>query len=146
MKKIIPLILTALSLTHLFCSGMQVTGQNVKKELQKTSESILKDKKNIYKLDYKIIGKKGYFYIVRNNGTISYHPEKALIDVDFSGYAFVRKILKERNGCLSFNLDGMNKFIFFSDLKSDGILCLAIDSIEFTDSVIGCSSNIEEKK
>ncbi len=139
MKIKISAILTALSLMNLCCSGIQITGNNVKKELHASREYIKKDKANIYKLDNKIIGKKGYFYIIRSNGTLSYHPKKALINVDFSGYPFVQKVLKDRNGCIAFNADGIPRFIFFTEIDSDEILCLTIESSEFDETVIDCN-------
>jgi hypothetical protein len=146
MKRKITIILLCLSLLNLFCSGMEITEDNVRNELRLAADSIKKDKNSIYKLDEMTIGNRGYFYIIRNNGTISYHPKKALINFDFSRYPFVRKILKERNGCLSFNADGTQRYVFFSEIDSEEILCLAIDSIEFSDTVYKCDSDIEEKR
>lgn len=145
MKKLI-ITLTTLTLIIPGCSGLQVTSDNARKELQSAADSIKKDKKNIYKLDEKSFGRKGYFYIIRNNGRISYHPKKALINFDFSGYHFVKNILKERNGCLSFNTDGTGRHVFFREIDTEEILCLTIESAEFSEPVYGCDSKIEEKK
>jgi len=139
------IILTALTFMNLYCSGIEVTEYNVKKELQLTADNIRKDKNNIYKLDNRIIGKKGYFYIIRSTGEILYHPKKALINNDFSKYQFIQKILKTRNGCLSFNPDGSRRFVFFTEINSNEILCLTIESVEFIGHVENCDSNIEEK-
>jgi len=146
MNKKITTGLITLSLLNLFCSEMQITESNVKKELHSAAASIKKDKYAIYKLDDRTIGKKGYFYVIRNNGTISYHPKKSLINFDFSRYPFVQKILNDRNGCLFFNADGTGRYVFFREINSEEILCLTIDSIEFAETVYECDSNIEEKK
>ena len=146
MKRNITIILISFSLLNLFCSGMQITEDNVRNELRSAADSIKNDKNSIYKLDERTVGSRGYFYIIRNNGTISYHPKKALINFDLSRYPFVQKILKNRNGCLSFNTDGTQRFVFFNEIDSEEILCLAIDSIEFSDTVYKCDSDIEEKR
>ncbi len=146
MRIIILTALTTLSLFNLCCSGMQLTDRNVYSELQSTAESIKKDRKYIYKLDDKIIGEKGYFYIIRSDGKISYHPKKALINYDLSGYAFVQKILSDRNGCISSNADGAWRYIFFREIDSDEILCLTIISKEFDENINECYSESDEKK
>ena len=146
MKKEILIIIAALSFGIFSCTGMQITENNVRKELQQTAESIKKNKKSIYKLDSKTIGKKGYFYVIKNDGRISHHPKKGLINSDFSKYPFIQQILKEKNGCISFNADGTRRYIFFHEAGGDDILCLTIDMNEFSDPVYGCDSNVEGKK
>ena len=128
----------------MFCSGMQISGDSVRRELDSTADSIKKDKSTIYKLDGKIIGRNGYFYLIRNNGTISYHPEKALINYDFSRFSFVQKILKDRNGCILSGADGVQRYIFFTEIDSSEILCLTIDGAEFIEPVYECSSDIQQ--
>jgi hypothetical protein len=140
------LLTIALSSGIFSCSGMQITEQNVRKELQSAAESINSDKKSIYKLDSKTVGKKGYFYLINSKGTISHHPKKGLINSDFSRFPFIQRILKERNGCLSFNADGTSRYLFFNETKGGEILCLTIDMSEFNEPVYGCDSNAEEKK
>lgn len=146
MNRKITIILLSLSLLNFYCSEMQITEDNVRRELQSAADLIKNDKNSIYKLDNRTVGNKGYFYIIRNNGTISYHPKKALINFDLSRYPFVQKILKDRNGCLSFNADGILRYVFFSEIDESEILCLAIDNIEFSDTVYKCDSDIEERK
>jgi hypothetical protein len=146
MNRKISITLIPLFIMNFCCSGMEITDINVRKELQRAAESIRNDKKNIYKLDDKIIGKKGYFYIISSNGKISHHPEKALINSDFSAYSFIRKILGDRNGCLSFNADGLTRYVFFTEIDSEQILCLTIESGEFEGTVYECNSDIEDRK
>jgi len=126
------------------CSGIQINENNVKTKLISEADALRKDKAGIYKLDKKIIGNTGYFYIIRNNGTLSYHPKKALINFDFSRYPFVGKVLKDRNGCLSYNADGFRRYIFFTEIDSSEILCLTIESGEFNDPVTGCDSDSKD--
>ena len=140
------LLTIALSSGIFSCSGMQITEQNVIKELQQTAESIKKDKESIYKLDSKTVGKKGYFYLMNNKGRILHHPKKGLINSDFSRFPFIQKILEKRNGCISFNADGTKRYLFFNEAGGDEILCLTIDMNEFNEPVYGCDSNAEEKK
>ncbi len=145
-KKQILITLSALTLGIFSCSAMQITENNVRKELQSAAESIKKDRKSIYKLDKNTVGRKGYFYIIKNDGKISHHPKKGLINSDFSRFPFIQKILKERNGCFSFNADGTQRYVFFNEAGGDEILCLTIEAGEFNDPVSGCDSKIEGKK
>ena len=131
MKKKFLTSLTILSLITLYCTTTSINEYNVQKELNDKVKSIKKDRDYVYKLDNKIIGKSGYFYILRSNGTISYHPKKALIDVDFSAFAFVKKILSEKNGCILMETEGVSKYIFFREIDENEILCLTIDKSEF---------------
>ena len=126
------------------CSGMQITGDSIKQKLSSTADSIKKNKADIFKLDNKTVGNKGYFYILRKNGTISYHPKKALINFDFSGSLFIKKILNKKNGCISFNADGVRRLVFFTEIDSGEILCLTIEDIELDEPINDCDTNIEE--
>ncbi|MCL2154803.1 MAG: hypothetical protein FWH53_03980 [Leptospirales bacterium] len=138
MKKKLLTSLTILSLITLCCTTTGINENNVQKELNDKAKSIKKDRDYVYKLDNKIIGKNGYFYILRSNGTISYHPKKALIDVDFSTFTFVKKILSEKNGCIIMETEGVSKYIFFREIDENEILCLTIDKSEFKEAVINC--------
>ena len=109
-------ILVTLSLLNVSCAEMTITENNIKKELQSMADTIKKNKSSVYKLDDRIVGKKGFFYILRSNGKLSYHPKKALINSDFSNYPFVQKILMNKNGCISFNADGIWRYVFFCEI------------------------------
>jgi hypothetical protein len=146
MNKKALLILSVISLTNLFCSGFQLNESNAKMELQSAANDIAKDKGSIYKLDRKVIGKKGYFYMIRNDGRVLYHPKKALINYDFSRYSFVQQMLKKRNGCFSYNAEGTERYIFFREINDNEILCLTLDGSEFGEEIKGCESDIEDKK
>lgn len=139
MKIKISLIIIAFSVLNLYCAGIQISGPDVKEMIQTAADSIKKDKNNVYKLDNAAIGRSGYYYIIRNNGTVSYHPKKALINYDFSGFPFVQKILKQRNGCITSGADGMQRYIFFAEIDSSEILCLTIENSEFTEPVYDCN-------
>ncbi len=138
MKITIPLIAIMMALPLLQCSEMQITGFSVRNELNSTADSIRKNRNYVYKLDDKTVGKKGFFYIIRNNATVSYHPVKALSEYDFSGDPFVQRILKNRNGCVSSCSNEACRYIFFTEIDSNEILCLSIDGTEFGEPVDGC--------
>jgi len=144
MKKIITSGASALLFMTLCCAEMQVTETYIKKELHTAADSIRDNRNSVLKLDNIIAGKKGYFYIIKSNGKISYHPKKALINADFSGYSFVRKILNDRNGCISLKADGIQKYVFFEEIDTEEILCLAIDRMEFIEQINECNSNVED--
>ena len=134
MKKNFLTSLTFLSLITLCCATSGVDEYSVHRELKAKAESIKKDRDYVYKLDNKTIGKNGYYYILRSNGRVSYHPKKALIGVNFSAYPFVKKILTERNGCIMMEAEGVSKYIFFREIDEQEILCLTIDKSEFKES------------
>jgi methyl-accepting chemotaxis protein len=138
MKTKILITLPFLSLIALYCTTTSINEYNVQKELSANAESIKKNRNSVYKLDSKTIGKNGYFYILRSTGKVSYHPKKALIDVDFSTFPFVKKILVERNGCIMMEMEGISRYIFFREIDKDEILCLTIDKNEFKEAVVNC--------
>jgi len=140
MKKIISLTLLVLSILDLHCVSRTITGRNIKTELNAVAESIIKDRSVVYTLDQKKVGATGYFYIIRTDGTISYHPKKALINFNFSEYSFAKKILKEKNGCLVSSADNKTRYIFYCGIGMEEILCLTIDDNEVDDDFQDCNS------
>ena len=138
MKKKSLTVLSFLSLLVLYCATTGVDEYSVQKKLHASAESIKKNRNSVYKLDNKTVGKNGYYYILRNSGRVSYHPKKALIDVDFSTFPFVKEILLKRNGCIMMQADGVSRYIFFSEVDENEILCLTIDKSEFKEATINC--------
>jgi hypothetical protein len=131
--------LSILSLLVLYCATTGVDEYSVQKKLNASAESIKKNRNSVYKLDNTTVGKNGYYYILRSSGRISYHPKKALIDVDFSTFQFVKEILLKRNGCLMQQSDGVSRYIFFREIDENEILCLTIDKSEFKKAAINCN-------
>ena len=138
MKKKCLAALSVLSLSILYCATTGIDEYSVQKKLNSRAESIKKDRNSVYELDNKTIGKDGYFYILRSSGKISYHPQKALIDVDFSTFSFVKEILLKRNGCIIMQAEGTGRYIFYREIDENEILCLTIDKSEFKEAVINC--------
>lgn len=75
---------------------------------------------------------RGYYYILNKNGIIVYHPEKGLIGSDFSRFGFVRKILKERKGCIRSEAGAVSRIILFREKSGYEILCYTIPENEIT--------------
>jgi len=130
MKKKLLISLSILSLITLYCTTTSINEYNAQKEIDNQVNSIKKNRDYVYKLDNKTIGKSGYYYILRSNGKIAYHPKKALIDADFSTLSFVKKILTEKNGCIMMEEAGVSRYIFFKEIDENEILCLTIDKSE----------------
>ncbi len=139
MKRLV-LSLIILTLLCTGCAGLSVTPTSAQVELNDTVAMLQKDSGNRAALDRKTVGARGYFYIIKTDGTVAYHPKKKLINLNFGQYQFVRKILERRNGCLSYNIDGVNRYIFFREIDRGSILCLAIESDEFSEPVPDCTA------
>jgi len=127
MKKKLLTSLSFLSLITLYCATTSINEYNAQKEIDNQVKSIKKSRDYVYKLDNKTIGKSGYYYILRSNGKIAYHPKKALINADFSSFSFVKLILTERNGKIIMEEAGVSRYIFFREIDKNEILCLTID-------------------
>lgn len=140
MPRTLSITLIIMSMLYLHCASWTISAQNITRELQASAESIKKDRSLVYTLDQKKIGATGYFYIMRNDGVILYHPKKALINFSFSEYAFAKKILKEKNGCLTSTADRITRYIFYCEIDKNEILCLTIDSNEVDETSLDCSS------
>jgi len=120
-------VLTAITLA---CSSGQMTAANIEAELNKRAEKINSSREEILKLDTK--GYPGYYYILDKRGRILYHPEKALINLDFSRYDFVKIIIQEKNGAFTMAINNINTSVFYRELKDGSILCYSIDSSKYT--------------
>ncbi len=69
---------------------------------------------------------KGYYYILNRHGIIIYHPEKGLIGSDFSRYGFVKKILRDKNGCIRSEAGAVSRIVLFREKGAEEILCYTI--------------------
>lgn len=140
MKKLIQLIILIISMSGVYCASGRVTGLEVKNDLINVAAFIKDNKDSLNSLDRKTVGERGYFYVIRNDGVVLFHPQKKLINMNFVQYPFVREILRRRNGCLSYRIEGIQRYIFFNGIDDDRILCVAIESSEFSEPVSGCAS------
>ena len=140
MKKILTITLLSVFAVNFHCSSMGITAGSINIELDKTAESIKKDRSQVYTLDQKKTGATGYYYIIRSDGRISYHPKKGLINFSFSDYTFAKKILKEKNGCLVSSAEGKRRYIFYREIGREEILCLTINSNEVDEHPEDCDS------
>lgn len=75
---------------------------------------------------------RGYYYILNKNGIIVYHPEKGLIGSDFSRFGFVRKVMRDKNGCFRSEAGAVSRIILFREKAGDEILCYTIPENEIT--------------
>jgi hypothetical protein len=140
MQRSILITVMIATISHFQCISWTLSIKNINRELTDTAESLKKDRSLVYKLDQKKVGATGYFYIMKTDGRISYHPKKGLINFSFSEYAFAKKIIKNKNGCLVSTADSRTRYIFYNDIGGGEILCLTIDSSEIDENAFSCES------
>lgn len=138
MQRTVLIILLTIPVLYLNCAGWTIPGSDINRELLAVAESIRKDRSLVYTLDQKKVGTSGYFYIMRSDGRISYHPKKGLINFSFRDYAFAKKILSERNGCVVSTADRITRYIFYREIDKNEILCLTMDSSEVDGNLPAC--------
>lgn len=130
LKKIIGKTAVLLITSLIACSAQQLTYESINKSLSQMADRINSSRSVILRLDKE--GAPGYYYIIDNRGRIIYHPEKSLIGKDFSRYAFVQKILDEKNGSFALETGGKDTSVFYRELKDGSVLCYTIDSSRYT--------------
>ena len=99
----------------------------LKERVSAASEGISSGSVKIQDLERFNGGGKGYYYLITSEGRVIYHPKKGLIGSDFSRYDFVKRILEERNGCISSDTGGVPRIILFRSFDRDDILCYTIE-------------------
>lgn len=143
MKKNIAITAVILALTS-GCGSEQIKTFDALEQKVSGTAAELSSGKNLRKLETRNRSNSGYYYILNNNGTIIYHPEKGLTGSDFSRFGFVRKILKEQNGCIRSEAGTVSRIIIFREKGGDEILCYTIPDNEITGSE-RCARYIEEE-
>lgn len=140
MQRILLITLLTIPALHLNCAGWTIPYSDINRELRAVAESIKNNRSLVYTLDQKKVGTSGYFYIMRSDGRISYHPKKGLINFSFSDYAFAKRILSERNGCVVSTADRITRYIFYCEIDKNEILCLTMDCSEVDGNLPECVS------
>jgi len=120
------------------CSSSMVNTRTIKMEMSKVKRMILNDAEKIIKLKDKRINDKGFFYVIDLSGRVIYHPQELLIGRNFSDYWFIKYILKQRSGCLSYTVGGLEHFIFFENLQREQLLCYSIAAADLEGSMAHC--------
>ncbi|MFW5733786.1 MAG: methyl-accepting chemotaxis protein [Oceanidesulfovibrio sp.] len=73
------------------------------------------------------IAENGYGFIIDSEGKIISHAvDKDLILEDLSDFGFIQTALKEKNGFVSYDWEGREKFLTFSELEETGwVICMS---------------------
>lgn len=125
MKKITVSIIVILALTS-GCGSKNIrTFDALELKVSDTATELASDKNHRIPDSTSASGK-GYYYIINSDGIIVYHPEKGLVGSDFSRFGFVRKILKEKNGCIRSEAGGVSRIIIFREKGKEEILCYTV--------------------
>jgi len=122
------------------CSGITVVDENrINKDFNSMLEAVKKDRKNVYSIKDRRVGKTGFYYIINRNGLVVFHPQAVLIGSDFKRYWFIDEILEAGSGCISYSIGNMNQMVFFKPINKSEILCLSIDRNEIVGAPVNCS-------
>ncbi len=126
------------------CAGMQrYSTSRLTSNLARVKSRIELDRKYMFRLKDRRIGRSGFYYILDRNGTIVFHPQSFLIGNSFKRYWFVEKILQRRRGCLRYSLGKKGHVVFFEPLGEDEILCLAILAEEVSGRTDHCVFSVD---
>lgn len=127
MKTLIAYIIILLILLT-SCAGTGKRPDTAQEELARAKETLDNDREQFLRLNRTSYPGNGFFYILSSAGIIVRHPETALEGVNYSSYDFVISIIREKNGCISFDAGGRIINIFYTELKNGDILCFTFES------------------
>ena len=125
-KYILPVFILVTLLSS--CAGMMPRPGTAEEELASASARLNRDRSCFDSLNSINYPGSGYFYILDMHGKVLMHPEKALCGMDFSRYDFVKKILVEKKGCLTFTSGSRIINLFYTALDNGDILCFSFES------------------
>jgi hypothetical protein len=128
-KTAIPALVCAASLLA-SCSSSMVNTRSIKMEMSGVKRMIQGDRAMIARLKDKRINKRGFFYVIDSTGRVIYHPQELLIGRNFSNYWFIKHILQERSGCLSYTVGDQDHYIFYESLQGGEILCYSVAALD----------------
>ena len=148
MKTLLAYIITPL-LFAASCAGTTTRPGSAQEELARAREILENDRDQFIRLNRASYPGNGYFYILSPSGIILRHPETALEGVNYGSYDFVEKILRSKNGCISFDAGGRVINIFYSEFKNGDILCFTFESSAaektYKECITGSRNNNHER-
>lgn len=136
-KKFIPMI-SVLVISLCSCAGMMPRPDTAQEELADAADMLNRDRNSFGSLNSIAYPGSGYFYILDMHGKVLMHPERALCGMDFSRYDFVKKILGEKNGCLTLTSGSRMINLFYTALDNGDILCFSFESVPGVKTYIEC--------
>ncbi len=134
-------LVTAALAAFLSCAtGSMLESNEVSAEFRKTFEPLYRSPLAIDSIRQRRVGATGYYYLVSPQGIIIYHPQSAIVGMNFSENPLVKRIMREKNGCLRHLFEGTEKVLIFRPLADGSILCLTLSTGEITDpGALGCA-------
>ncbi len=122
-------ILEASVMLSLGCAtSIPATSAGIRKDMAAISHEIAVNRMALNKLGNRRVGKTGFYYVLDSDGTVVFHPREPLIGTSFSKVWFIKQLLAEKTGCLTYTLGNRTHYLFFSPLGDTEILCLSIVS------------------
>ncbi len=120
-------------------TGPMMESNEVSAEFRKTFEPLYRSPLAIDSIRQRRVGATGYYYLVSPQGVIIYHPQSAIVGMNFSENPLVKRIMREKNGCLRHLFEGTEKILIFRPLADGSILCLTLSTAEIADpGALGC--------
>ncbi len=123
MEKNLQILILLLLLNYGCISGKVITYDMLEQRVSEKAAELSSASKGPVIHENRSGPSKGYYYILKNNGEIAYHPKKGLKGSDFSRFGFVKKILKDKNGCIRFDTGDISRIIIFKETCDGAILC-----------------------
>jgi hypothetical protein len=115
-----------------------VTAARIRAEMSSIKNDIAANRSSMNMLKDRRVGKTGFYYIMDAEGTVVFHPRPALIGNSFRDHWFVKQILTEKAGCLTYQLGNRTHVIFYEQLNDEETLCLSIVSDDFSQLPVDC--------
>jgi|GEM_PF-806921 hypothetical protein len=138
------LIYTTAILLLTSCAGRATRPDSAEEELSRVKDILENDREQFVRINRITYPGNGYFYILSPRGIILRHPEKALEEVDYSNFDFIEKIIRTKNGCISFDTNDRVINVFYSEFKNGDILCFTFESSAAEKTYKECTAGKQE--
>ncbi len=86
-------------------------------------------------------GKNGYIYITNTNGKVISHPDPGMVGKNISEYEWGKQIVEQKNGKITFTLDGEERINYFKEYKNY-IMAASMPTSEFMQALYDYRSRI----
>ncbi len=84
------------------------------------------------------IGKTGYYFVIDMKGSVMMHPDKAMKGKNLSKESFIKEMLKNRQGSLTYNWKGQRKLVSYAYIEPlNCILAGGAPASELVGGIIG---------
>lgn len=120
-------------------TAVTVAPDRIRAEMKSIVSEISLNRSSMKGLGGRRLGVTGFFYIVDADGIVVFHPRPALIGTSFRNHWFIKKIMEEKSGCLTYRLGNRTHVVYYERLnEEDEILCFSIVSDDLSAPPLDC--------